>query len=62
MTYSDVVILESLGENTDDSILVLLLNDAGGGCEDSESSLSETRIGRLTSLEENTKQLGPLVT
>lgn len=61
MTYGNVVILESLGENTDNSILVLLLDDTGGGCEDSEGSLSETRIGRLAGLEENTKQLRPLI-
>ena len=61
MTYSDVLILESLCENANDGILVLLLNDTGGGCEDSESSLSKTRIGRLAGLEQDTKQLGPLV-
>jgi hypothetical protein len=40
---------------------VLLLNDAGGGCEDAERSLAETRVARLTGLEKDTKQLGPLV-
>ena len=61
MTYRDIVIFETLGENADNGVLVLLLDDTGGGCEDSEGSLSKTRIGRLAGLEENTKQLGPLI-
>lgn len=40
---------------------MLPLNDAGGGGEDAERSLAETRVSGLAGLEENTKQLGPLV-
>lgn len=59
--YRDVVILEALSEDSEDSIFVLLLNNAGGGCENAEGSLAKTGFARLTGLEENTKQLGPLV-
>lgn len=59
--YRDIVILESLGKDSKDSIFVLLLNYAGGGCENAEGSLAKTGVARLAGLEENTKQLGPLV-
>lgn len=40
---------------------MLLLDNAGGGCENAERSLAETGVARLTGLEKNTKQLGPLI-
>lgn len=32
-TYGYIIVLETLGKNLHDSVFVLLLNDAGGGCE-----------------------------
>jgi hypothetical protein len=60
-TYGNVLIFETLGEHTQDSILVLLLYNARGGSEDSESSLPQTGLGGLAGLEEDSEELWPLI-
>jgi len=40
---------------------MLLLNNAGCGSEDTESSLSQTRVGGMASLEEDSEELWPLL-
>lgn len=60
-TYGDVLIFKALGEDTQDSILMLLLNDSGCSSEDSEGSLAQTRLGGLASLEEDSEEFWPLI-
>jgi hypothetical protein len=40
---------------------MLLLNNSGGSSEDSESSLTQTRLRGLASLEEDSEELWPLI-
>jgi hypothetical protein len=60
-TYGDVLIFKTLSEDTHNSIFMLLLNNSGSSSEDSESSLTQTRLRGLASLEEDSEELWPLI-
>lgn len=62
MTYGDVIILKSLGENLHDSFFVLSLNDTGGGSEDAVCSFPQAGVGVLAGLEEHGEKFRPLLT
>ena len=59
-SYRYGVILESLLEGLDHSILVLLLDDARGGGKDTERSLAFLGLAGLAQLEHSTEEFGPL--
>ena len=55
-------IFETLAKNAQDGILMLSLNNARGGRENPERRFAQARIfGGLTGMEENTKQLWPMI-
>lgn len=61
LTYSNVVIFETVAENTQHQILVLLLlDDTGGGGEDSESRLAKASVKGGSSLVEGGAQILPI--
>lgn len=62
MTYGDVIILKSLGENLHDCFFVLSLNDTGGGSEDAVCSFPQAGVGVLAGLEEHGEKFRPLLT
>lgn len=61
-TYGDVVISQTLGENTNNGLLMLLLDNARGRSKNSEGCFPHTCLGRLAGLEQYTQQFGPLLT
>lgn len=61
VTYRDSIVLETLAEDTGNGILVLLLNNRGGGSEDTESGLALVSLSGQRKLEQRVKQLGPRV-
>jgi hypothetical protein len=59
--YHDGFILEALLESLEHRLLMLLLDDAGGGCKDSESILTLLGLGSLAQLEESAKKFRPAI-
>lgn len=62
MTYGDVIILESLGENLHDSFFVLSLDDTRSGGEDAVCRFPQAGVGVLAGLEEHAEKFRPLLT
>ena len=60
-TYGDNIVLETFAEHSNNSFLMGLLDDPGGGVEDAERGLAQAGVGGLASLEENAQEFGPLV-
>lgn len=61
-TYGDDVILETLAEHVQHGILVVLLDDTGGGREDAVGGLAQARVGGLAGLKQDPEEFRPLIT
>ena len=59
MTYSNRVVFETACEGLGDGLLVLLLDDAGGGSEYTKCCLAFSGVWCDTELEENSEQIRP---
>lgn len=60
LTYRDVVILEALAKDLNDSIFVLSFDDTGGSRKDAVCGFTQAGFRALAGLEQNTKKFRPL--